>query len=272
MEFKPRSIIKKTIPFRRNIGSNIHLNLSTVSIIPKTACWSDMEGFMSRKYGPFVFHFRNSKGDIVAGIRLYVTYNCNGKYNSTGHYLSKVGISPYEIFSNMGYDLTCDVSASGPINFGTKEEPIAGVILKVTMKLKSYKELLSTVTSYTLDSLIQNQNEATDTELLIVETSSLENSMNDYKKEDYDKQEKLEINSEADDRESNNNESNDSERNSMVNKELSNRARKDDMNAFKGKVANMITSNKYKVNTEMQFLNVIIRGDCQVSILSGTGY
>lgn len=44
------------------------------------------------------------------------------------------------------------------------------------------------------------------------------------------------------------------------------------MNAFKGKVANMITSNKYKVNTEMQFLNVIIRGDCQVSILSGTGY
>lgn len=120
-----------------NCDSNISLNLISVSVLPEKAEWSDMEGFLSRKYGPFEFSFRNQNNDIVAGITFYVSYNCQGKYNSSGHYLAEATISPSEAFADPDCYFTCNVTAGEPVNYGTRADPVAGVTLKVQMRVIS---------------------------------------------------------------------------------------------------------------------------------------
>lgn len=123
-------------------NSNITFNSTSVSILPPNASWSDMEGFVLRRYGPFKFNFTNAKNDTIAEIVLFISYGCNGKFNSSGHYLADATVSPYSIFANPGYHFTCNVTASDPINFGTTSDPIPGVNLKLQMQVKSYNKLI----------------------------------------------------------------------------------------------------------------------------------
>jgi len=219
----------------KRIASNIYLNLVSVSILPQNACWSDMDGFVARKYGPFEFDFRNAKEDIIAGMRLYVTYNCNGQFNSTGHYLAEATISPCRIFANPGYELTCNVTASNPINYGTKANPIAGVVLKVQMQVKSYHKLKSN-SLYSLENSIEskallNSDEPVDEINLTANNNS-----------------SIAINSRAiiSSTHSHHTES-------VASSNISHRCRS-------------------RLNVEEQYLNVIVRGDCQVNLLCANGY
>ena len=147
------SFVTKTTRNECNIkpmDSNITFNSISVSVLPPNVDWLEMEGFNSRKYGPFAFNFTNSNNRIISGISFYITYNCNGKFNSAGRFLADVTVSPKTIFADSGYYFTCNVTATNPINYGTKADPIPGINLKVQMQVKSYNKLILNEDYYSL--------------------------------------------------------------------------------------------------------------------------
>lgn len=219
-KFPKRKYSTKCMP------SNISLNLVSVSILPQNVNWSDMEGFVSRKYGPFGFNFSNANGKVIAGISFYVTYNCNGHFNSVGNYLAETTISPREIFVNPEYYFACNVTAGDPVNYGTKADPIAGVTLKVQMQVKSYHNLKLKPLYYSLENSIEsmelpNSDEPVDEIVLINTNDSF--STNSYDTE------------------------------SLVDPKITYPC-------------------KSRLNVVEQYLNVIVRGDCQVHLISAYGY
>ncbi|WP_156939782.1 hypothetical protein [Clostridium lundense] len=140
------------------INSNIAFNPISVSILPPNVNWFDMEDFTSKKYGPFEFNFINANNNIIAGVSFYISYNSHGIFNSTGHYLADATVSPMAIFCNPGYYITCNVTASDPINYGTKTNPIAGVNLKIQMEVISYNKLILEENYHSLTNLISSDN------------------------------------------------------------------------------------------------------------------
>ncbi|ATW26656.1 hypothetical protein [Candidatus Formimonas warabiya] len=230
--FKAKFAQRKHI---KQIASNISLNLISVSVLPQNAKWSDMEGFVARKYGPFGFNFRNVNEDIIAGMTFYVSYNCHGQFNSAGQYLAEATISPRDIFANPEYYLTCNVTASNPINYGTKADPIAGVILKVQMQVKSYHKLKS------------NPHYALENSIVPKVLSNSDEPMND-------------INLIA---------ANDSSK-AIDSKAIISSAYSHDTESVTA--SETLCYKGSRSNAEEQYLNVIVRGDCQVALISAYGY
>jgi hypothetical protein len=243
--------IKDKFPKRKygrgHIASNISLNIISASVLPQNVSWSDMEGFVSRKFGLFKFNFKNANDDIVAGMEFYVTYNCKGQYNSTGQYLTEVTISPNEIFANTGYELTCNVTASEPINYGTRANPIAGVVLKVQMQVKSHYKL-KTDPLHSLENPIETKVLPNSDELVEEGTSTATNYSSIAKNS-----ETIIPSSRVKD--------------SEVINSLSRSHQT--VNTVSSKLSHLYRNGFY---VEEQFLNVIVRGDSQVSILSAYGY
>lgn len=140
----PSSLEGKIVKYNCHIvpkNSNIIFNSISASVLPSKANWSDMEGFSGKKYGPFEINFMDESYNNVAGISFYISYNCNGKYNSKGAYLTDIIVAPKIIYAKPTYYFTCDVTFSEPINYGTAEDPIAGITLTLKMEVKSYNSL-----------------------------------------------------------------------------------------------------------------------------------
>lgn len=266
---------KKRKRCTKRIASNITLNLISVSILPHNVCWSDMEGFVTRRFGPFSHYFRNAKNEIIAGMRFNVTYHCKGQYNANGLYLAEATITPYKIFAHPGYELICNVTASDPINYGTKANPIAGFVLKVQTQVRSRHPLMSNPLNLGQQDATQQSSTQQDS----TQQSSTQQSSNqqDLKQLSSNQQSSTQQNS------------------YQINIEevsmLSDILLKS--KALQSKVVNcknLITKNivlpkpnrrtkcvvptkishhrNSKVNVEEQCLSVLIRGDCQVYLLS----
>ncbi|EQK43216.1 hypothetical protein C672_2160 [[Clostridium] bifermentans ATCC 638] len=123
------------------IESNVNFKSVSVSVLPKNAVWEDMEGFVDRKYGPFGYYIRNKNDEIIANLIFYFSYSCKGTFNGKGSYLADATVSPKTISASPGYYLDCNVTASEPKNYGTKENPAPGVTLRLQVKISSYKDL-----------------------------------------------------------------------------------------------------------------------------------
>lgn len=124
-----------------NTESNISFNSVSVSVLPKDVEWYEMEGFVDRKYGPFDYIFKSIKNEVVGRVKFNFSYSCKGKYNSKGFFLANATVYPKLLFASSGYYLECNVSASNPRNYGTEDEPIPGVDLKLQVRIKSYEKL-----------------------------------------------------------------------------------------------------------------------------------
>lgn len=148
------------------IESNVNFNSVSVSVLPKNAVWEDMEGFVDRKYGPFGYFIRNENDEIIASLIFYFSYSCKGTFNGKGSYLADATVSPKIISASPGYYLDCNVTASEPKNYGTKENPAPGVTLRLQVKISSYRDLTNcnvcgTSKSENMDNelICKNQNE-----------------------------------------------------------------------------------------------------------------
>lgn len=148
------------------IESNVNFNSVSVSFLPKNAVWEDMEGFVDRKYGPFGYSIRNENDEIIASLIFYFSYSCKGTFNGKGSYLADATVSPKIISASPGYYLDCNVTASEPKNYGTKENPAPGVTLRLQVKISSYRDLTncnvcgtSKLENMDNESICTNQNE-----------------------------------------------------------------------------------------------------------------
>lgn len=148
------------------IESNVNFNSVSVSVLPKNAVWEDIEGFVDRKYGPFGYSIRNENDEIIASLIFYFAYSCKGTFNGKGSYLADATVSPKIISASPGYYLDCNVTASEPKNYGTKENPAPGVTLRLQVKISSYRDLTncnvcgtSKLENMDNESICTNQNE-----------------------------------------------------------------------------------------------------------------
>ncbi len=221
----------------QRLKSNITVNSITVSVLPRRTSWSDIQGFKAMKYGPFVFRFRNINNEIVAGITFYISYNSFGEFDEKSNYLSEVTVLPVEVFAKPGYDFVCDVTAGKPMNYGTKDNPIAGVVLKVQLQVNSFHKLKSD-SSY----LLHKQEEVT-----ISTLSEHSESMKMEGTLDSD-QTKYGLNSKV----------------MFSAKHYPEKRRKPTANVLRRFIS--------YINSEEQYLNVIVRGDGHAMTICGKGY
>lgn len=121
-----------------NKGSNVNFNSLLVSVLPRDVDWCKMEGFIDEKYGPFNYIFKNTKDEIVAKLDFWFNCSCKGTYNSRGRFLVDATVCPKLAFAAPGYFLDCNLTGGNPKNYGTVEDPIPGIILKLQVRLKSY--------------------------------------------------------------------------------------------------------------------------------------
>ena len=281
---KVRRFLKRKHCSKR-IPSNIQLNLISVSILPRGAGWSEMEGFVTRKYGPFVYYFRNEKDEIIAGIRFHVTYHCKGQSNGKGFYLAEATITPYKLYAHRGYELICNVTASDPMNYGTKADPIAGFVLKVQLQVRSKHPLKSNpLNSNPLNSNPLNTTPLNTTPL---KTTPLNSTLIDTQ------QNQVILNQQSQNQQSQNQQSPD-QQSKKQNKTIKSRLKSIQSPLVKRKniligviprkqiilpishpqgmqsITTVQTSGykENRINVEEQHLSVLIRGDCQVSLLS----
>lgn len=148
------------------IESNVNFNSVSVSVLPKNTVWEDMEDFVDRKYGPFAYYIRNKNDEIISNLIFYFSYSCKGTFNGKGSYLADATISPKMISASPGYYLDCNVTASEPKNYGTKENPVPGVTLRLQVRISSYEDLTncnvcgkSKLENMDNESICTNQNE-----------------------------------------------------------------------------------------------------------------
>jgi len=106
--------------------------------IPKGADWSDMEGFVDYRWGPFGWDFSNILGMENVKFSWNFVWSCKGSYNGHGAFIMNAGASIVEIYAAWGYTVNVNVNVdSTPINYGTKVDPVAGIAVEVTFDLKS---------------------------------------------------------------------------------------------------------------------------------------
>jgi hypothetical protein len=107
-------------------------------VVPRGAEWYDMEGFVTQKYGPFSWLFKNSVGGTLAEFGWYFSYSCKGSYDGHGAFLDDTGVAIKNIYAAWGFTVNVNCTASKrPVNHGTKVDPIAGTQLDVTMEVSS---------------------------------------------------------------------------------------------------------------------------------------
>ena len=103
--------------------------------VPKGADWTELEGFVDARWGPFCWEYENLWGSTVAKFSWYFSWTCKGSYNRKGAYIMNAGVAIKEIYSawTFNVDVTASVE-SNPVNYGTKANPIAGLAIQVQMK------------------------------------------------------------------------------------------------------------------------------------------
>ena len=97
-----------------------------------------MEKFQSRTWGPFGWIFKDLLGIVTARFTWNWSFDCAGSYNGHGKFLMNVGPAIKEIYAAWGFTVNVNTTVSTkPTNYGTVEDPIAGIQVEVTMDMKT---------------------------------------------------------------------------------------------------------------------------------------
>jgi len=98
----------------------------------------DLEGFSMPVEKNFITIIKNGFGQAVVKFSYKVLYSYGGSYNGKGRYLANVIIVPGSIRTSFGWDFTASMKLSGIMNHGTKENPVAGIMVTVKYQMNSW--------------------------------------------------------------------------------------------------------------------------------------
>jgi len=98
----------------------------------------DLENFSMPVEKNFVTSIKNGMGQEVVKFSYKVLFSYGGSYNGKGRYLANVIIVPGSIRTSFGWDFSATMKLSGIMNHGTKENPIAGVMVTVKYQMNSW--------------------------------------------------------------------------------------------------------------------------------------
>lgn len=98
----------------------------------------DLEGFSMPVEKNFVTIIKNGFGQEVVKFSYKVLYSYGGSFNGKGRFLANVIIVPGSIKTSFGWDFTATMKLSGIMNHGTKENPVAGIMVTVKYQMNSW--------------------------------------------------------------------------------------------------------------------------------------
>lgn len=115
-----------------------------ISVVPKDKSTGepvdmfDLEGFSMPVEKTYVATIKDGTGREAVKFTYRVMYSYGGSYNGSGKYLANVIIIPGNIITKYGWDFSASMKLSGMMNHGTKENPIAGIMITIKYKMDSW--------------------------------------------------------------------------------------------------------------------------------------
>jgi hypothetical protein len=108
------------------------------SALPREyAYFTDMENWR----GPQTIHYqmvaKNTYGMKVVKVEYTVQYNWGGTYKGKGKYLTNVTVIPNEVQAAWGFTVNMEAQVPVILNFGTEEEPLAGLQVVVLHQIRT---------------------------------------------------------------------------------------------------------------------------------------
>ncbi|MBI4679421.1 MAG: hypothetical protein HY748_17740 [Elusimicrobia bacterium] len=101
--------------------------------------WTQLESWKPPVGTVYNIVAKNAYGSTTVNVKFQVLRTYGGKYKGKGAYLTGVTVEPLLVEVAWGYslDLTAAVPDSSVINVGTSEDPIAGMMPTLTMRVRT---------------------------------------------------------------------------------------------------------------------------------------
>ncbi|MBI5883450.1 MAG: hypothetical protein HZB91_10155 [Elusimicrobia bacterium] len=101
--------------------------------------WTQLESWKMPIGNVYHIVAKNAYGSKMVDVKFQVLRTYGGKYKGKGQYLTGVTVEPLKAEASWGYslDLTAEVPDSSVINVGTTEDPLAGMMVTLTMRVRT---------------------------------------------------------------------------------------------------------------------------------------
>lgn len=114
-----------------------------ISVVPRTMSGEpvdpfDLEGFGFPLEKNFKAEIKNGTGKAVVSFAYKVVYSAGGSYNGAGKYLTNVMIIPSAVKTSFGWDFNATMKVGGIMNHGSKNDPVAGVMVLIKYQMNSW--------------------------------------------------------------------------------------------------------------------------------------
>lgn len=99
----------------------------------------ELEGFSMPVEKNFMAKVKDFKGKEAVQFTYKVVYSYGGSYNGKGKYLTNVMIVPGSIKTGYGWEFNASMKPAMIMNHGTKDDPIAGVMLTIKYQMNGMR-------------------------------------------------------------------------------------------------------------------------------------
>jgi hypothetical protein len=100
-------------------------------------CWNEMEGWQEPVAQAYEVSYKNLYGTEVVKFRFLVTQLFGGSYKGAGKYIASAQVLPTKVNVKWGFDFTAEAVVDNILNMGTKQNPHAGIQMKVNWRVKN---------------------------------------------------------------------------------------------------------------------------------------
>ncbi len=97
----------------------------------------ELEGFSRAQFRSFRMYGTNVFGSTVYDLTYTAVHRYGGSYNGRGRYLDSVTVLPHKIDVSWGYNVNFSVEKISTVNVGTKESPIASLLMQMTFRVST---------------------------------------------------------------------------------------------------------------------------------------
>ena len=112
--------------------------------------WTSLYGWEDKKSEEFRFHYKVG-GDTVSELKWKYRWAAKGKdKNDVGKYIMNGGCAIEKLYARVGQTLNADVSSRAPLNYGTPDNPIAGIDIELSFTSASAFNSATTTCTVTI--------------------------------------------------------------------------------------------------------------------------
>lgn len=116
----------------------VNVESKVANALPRDVdCWMDLENWQMPKSYKYNVTYKNLFGVEVVNFTFRVVYTYGASYNGHGKFLSNVSVHPANLDVVWGYTFNSKVEVQRLINLGTKEDPVAGMEMKLSWQIST---------------------------------------------------------------------------------------------------------------------------------------